>query len=122
VEHDHGSTAIAGAAFYDGDGFPEPYRGSLFVGNVMTSRVIATRSSGAVRVWRHMKNKTFSRATILGFGRWTCRLDRTARCTSPTSTIASLATTKSGSTTPDAIGAGTHLASRVHRSPEWVVA
>ena len=39
MEHGHGSTAIAGAAFYDGDGFPEPYRGSLFVGNVMTSRV-----------------------------------------------------------------------------------
>ncbi|MBI2480029.1 MAG: exo-alpha-sialidase [Planctomycetia bacterium] len=39
MEHGHGSTAIAGAVFYDGDGFPEPYRGSLFVGNVMTSRV-----------------------------------------------------------------------------------
>lgn len=39
MEHGHGSTAIAGAAFYDGDGFPEPYRGSLFVGNVMTGRV-----------------------------------------------------------------------------------
>ncbi|MBC8354238.1 MAG: exo-alpha-sialidase [Planctomycetes bacterium] len=39
MEHGHGSTAIAGAAFYDGDGFPEPYRGSLFVGNVMTSRI-----------------------------------------------------------------------------------
>ncbi|MEO8498185.1 MAG: PVC-type heme-binding CxxCH protein, partial [Planctomycetota bacterium] len=39
MEHGHGSTAIAGAAFYDGDGFPEPYRGSLFVGNVMTCRV-----------------------------------------------------------------------------------
>ena len=39
MEHGHGSTAIAGAAFYDGDGFPEPYRGSLFVGNVMTCRI-----------------------------------------------------------------------------------
>ncbi len=39
MEHGHGSTAIAGAAFYDGEGFPEPYRGSLFVGNVMTCRV-----------------------------------------------------------------------------------
>ncbi|MEX0818867.1 MAG: PVC-type heme-binding CxxCH protein, partial [Pirellulaceae bacterium] len=39
MEHGHGSTAIAGAAYYDGAGFPEPYRGSLFVGNVMTSRV-----------------------------------------------------------------------------------
>ncbi len=39
MEHGHGSTAIAGAAFYDGDGWPEPYRGSLFVGNVMTCRI-----------------------------------------------------------------------------------
>jgi putative heme-binding domain-containing protein len=39
LEHTHGSTAIAGAAYYDGDAFSEPYRGSLFVGNVMTSRV-----------------------------------------------------------------------------------
>ncbi|MCA9120601.1 MAG: exo-alpha-sialidase [Planctomycetaceae bacterium] len=39
MEHGHGSTAIAGAAYFDGDDFPEPYRGSLFVGNVMTSRI-----------------------------------------------------------------------------------
>lgn len=39
MEHGHGSTAIAGAAIYDGDRFPKPYRGSLYVGNVMTSRV-----------------------------------------------------------------------------------
>ena len=39
MDHSHGSTAIAGAAFYDGDGFPEPWRNSLYVGNVMTSRV-----------------------------------------------------------------------------------
>jgi len=39
MRHSHGSTAISGAAFYDADHFPEPYRGSLFVGNVMTSRV-----------------------------------------------------------------------------------
>ncbi|MBX7075325.1 MAG: c-type cytochrome [Pirellulales bacterium] len=39
MQHDHGSTAIAGAAYYTGDLFPPEYRGNLFVGNVMTSRV-----------------------------------------------------------------------------------
>ena len=39
MEHGHGSTAICGTVYYDGNGFPEPYRNSLFVGNVMTSRV-----------------------------------------------------------------------------------
>lgn len=39
MEHLHGSTGIAGAAFCSGDNFPESYHGQLFVGNVVTSRV-----------------------------------------------------------------------------------
>ena len=39
MSHSHGSTAIAGAAFCTGNAFPKKYRGSLFVGNVMTGRV-----------------------------------------------------------------------------------
>ncbi len=39
MEHGHGSTAIAGVAVYDAPNFPEEYRGNLFTGNVMTSRV-----------------------------------------------------------------------------------
>lgn len=39
MTHDHGSTAIAGTAQYTGLNFPEEYRGNLFSGNVMTSRV-----------------------------------------------------------------------------------
>jgi hypothetical protein len=39
LEHGHGSTAIAGAAFCDNPHFPKEYQGSLFVGNVMTCRV-----------------------------------------------------------------------------------
>ena len=37
--HGHGSTAIAGDGQYVGDNFPEEFRGNMFVGNVMTSRV-----------------------------------------------------------------------------------
>ncbi len=39
MEHSHGSTAIAGTTCYTGTNFPLAYRGNMFVGNVMTSRV-----------------------------------------------------------------------------------
>lgn len=39
MRHGHGSTAIAGDAQYIGENFPEAFRGNMFVGNVMTSRV-----------------------------------------------------------------------------------
>ena len=39
VSHDHGSTGIAGIAYYAAEQFPVEYRGSIFVGNVVTNRV-----------------------------------------------------------------------------------
>ncbi len=39
VTHDHGSTAIAGISYYAADQFPEAYRGTVFVGNVVTNRI-----------------------------------------------------------------------------------
>ncbi len=39
MEHSHGSTAIAGTTRYTGLNFPPEFRGNMFVGNVMTSRV-----------------------------------------------------------------------------------
>lgn len=39
MEHGHGSTAICGIAVYDAPNFPPEYRGNIFTGNVMTSRV-----------------------------------------------------------------------------------
>ncbi|MCO6456839.1 MAG: hypothetical protein J5I93_16185, partial [Pirellulaceae bacterium] len=39
MNHLHGSTAIAGVAYYSGRNFPAEYRGNLYSGNVMTSRV-----------------------------------------------------------------------------------
>jgi len=39
VTHDHGSTGIGGISFYAADQFPEPYRGTTFIGNVVTNRI-----------------------------------------------------------------------------------
>lgn len=39
MQHDHGSTAIAGSACYESTQFPAEFRGDMFCGNVMTSRV-----------------------------------------------------------------------------------
>jgi putative heme-binding domain-containing protein len=39
IDHDHGSTGIGGIAFYAADHFPEAYRGTTFIGNVVTSRI-----------------------------------------------------------------------------------
>ncbi len=39
VKHDHGSTAIAGIAYYAADQYPKEFHDNLFVGNVMTNRI-----------------------------------------------------------------------------------
>ena len=39
VSHDHGSTGIAGISYYAADQFPEAYRGTVFIGNVVTNRI-----------------------------------------------------------------------------------
>jgi putative heme-binding domain-containing protein len=39
VNHDHGSTAIAGITYYAAEQFPESYRDTIFVGNVVTNRI-----------------------------------------------------------------------------------
>ncbi len=39
MNHSHGSTAIAGTTVYAAENFPRPYRGNMFAGNAMTSRV-----------------------------------------------------------------------------------
>ncbi len=41
TRHDHGSTALCGLTWYDADHFPPEYRGNLFLGNVVTSRINA---------------------------------------------------------------------------------
>lgn len=39
MKHSHGSTGIAGIAYYEADQFPEPYRRTLFIGNPITGRI-----------------------------------------------------------------------------------
>jgi len=39
VTYDHGSTGIGGISYYAAEQFPEPYRGTVFVGNVVTNRI-----------------------------------------------------------------------------------
>jgi putative heme-binding domain-containing protein len=39
MTHDHGSTAIAGITYYAADHFPEAYRDTPFIGNVVTNRI-----------------------------------------------------------------------------------
>ncbi|MBX6315164.1 MAG: HEAT repeat domain-containing protein, partial [Isosphaeraceae bacterium] len=39
MTHDHGSTGIAGIAYYAADHFPANWRDTVFVGNVVTSRI-----------------------------------------------------------------------------------
>jgi putative heme-binding domain-containing protein len=36
MHHEHGSTGIAGIVIYNADQFPEPYRGTIFLGNPVT--------------------------------------------------------------------------------------
>ncbi len=39
VTHDHGSTAIAGIAYYAASHFPKEFRDNIFIGNVVTNRI-----------------------------------------------------------------------------------
>lgn len=39
VTHDHGSTAIAGIAYYAADHFPPEFRDNVYIGNVVTNRI-----------------------------------------------------------------------------------
>jgi putative heme-binding domain-containing protein len=39
VNYDHGSTGIAGISYYAADQFPAAYRGTVFIGNVVTNRI-----------------------------------------------------------------------------------
>src|SRR5690606_31467744 len=39
IEHLHGSTGIAGIAYYAADQFPEPYRETMFIGNPVTGKI-----------------------------------------------------------------------------------
>ena len=39
INHDHGSTALCGLTWYDADQFPPEFKGTMFLGNVVTNRI-----------------------------------------------------------------------------------
>ena len=39
INHDHGSTALCGLTWYDADQFPAEYKGTMYLGNVVTNRI-----------------------------------------------------------------------------------
>ena len=39
INHDHGSTALCGLAWYEADQFPPEFIGTMFLGNVVTNRI-----------------------------------------------------------------------------------
>jgi putative heme-binding domain-containing protein len=39
LNHDHGSTALCGLTWYEANQFPKEYRGTMFLGNVVTNRI-----------------------------------------------------------------------------------
>lgn len=43
TDHQHGSTALCGLAWYEADHFPKEFQGRMFLGNVVTSRVNADK-------------------------------------------------------------------------------
>lgn len=56
MRHTHGSTAIAGLAEYDDNRWPAEFRGNMFLGNVMTSRINRDRlsESGSTKIAHEM--------------------------------------------------------------------
>lgn len=61
MEHGHGSTALAGAAFCDSPAFPAEYQGCLFLGNVMTCRVHRDRLERRGSSWVAVEQEDFLR-------------------------------------------------------------
>src|SRR4051794_5668274 len=39
INHDHGSTALCGLTWYEADQFPPEFKGTMFLGNVVTNRI-----------------------------------------------------------------------------------
>ena len=61
MEHGHGSTALAGAAYCDAPPFPAAYQGCLFLGNVMTCRVHRDRLERRGSSWVAVEQEDFLR-------------------------------------------------------------
>ncbi len=60
VTTDHGSTGIGGISFYTADQYPEAYRGTTFIGNVVTNRINHDRVE-----WHGSSPKGFQQADFV---------------------------------------------------------
>jgi putative heme-binding domain-containing protein len=60
VNTDHGSTGIGGISFYTADQYPEAYRGTTFIGNVVTNRINHDRIE-----WHGSSPKGFQQADFV---------------------------------------------------------
>ena len=95
ITHDHGSTGIAGIAYYAADQFPD----GLPRHDLHRQRGDQPDQPRPARVARldaqgRSSSPTSSGATTPGSARWTSSSAPTGRCTSPTSTTGSSATTR----------------------------
>ncbi len=100
IGHDHGSTGIGGIAYYAADHFPEAYRDTIFIGNVVTSRINHDKLE-----WHGSSPKAIAQPDfVVSDDPWfrpsTSSSAPTAPSTSPTSTTGSSAITRSPSTHP----------------------
>jgi putative heme-binding domain-containing protein len=62
MTHDHGSTAIAGIAYYAADHFPAEFHGNLFVGNVVTNRINRDRPEAHGSTMKAIEQPDFVRS------------------------------------------------------------
>lgn len=59
MDHDHGSSGMAGVAFYDAAMFPVSYHGALFLGNPVTGRVNCDKLERVGSTYRAIKQADF---------------------------------------------------------------
>ncbi|MFO1095972.1 MAG: hypothetical protein U0992_22100 [Planctomycetaceae bacterium] len=104
IDHIHGSTGICGAQWYAGEQFPEEYRGCIFLCNPVNGLVHRDRIEfHGSSPWVVTQPEFISCDDGWFRPVATSSSGRMARCTSPTSTTASSATTKCRWTTPAAV-------------------
>jgi len=106
IKHNHGSTGIGGVAYYAAEQFPPEYRDTVFIGNPVTGRVNHDRLEQHGSTYQAIEQPDFIRCDDPWFRPVNLQLGPDGRCTSPTSTTASSATTRCRWYTPAATASG----------------
>jgi len=104
VTYDHGSTGIAGISYYAADQFPEAYRGTIFVGNVVTNRINHDKIEWHGSTPKGIEQPDFVwsednwfRPAAPGFSRRAARTATSSRARAPGSVPSSTASAAAGS-------------------------